>query len=144
MIPGLTEIIAGVGKGAKEIIGSFKVDPAEKLKAEIETTKLISLAFDQVIDFEKERVIQGAKNVRADAHSDSWLQRSWRPILMLGFGFTVIAHYFGFTPETISVQEAEALMKVVQWGMGGFIAGRSAEKITDKLMTNPPWTRGQR
>ena len=65
-------------------------------------------------------------------------------MLMLGFGITVIGHYWGWTPDTIGEVQTQSLMNVVQWGLGGFIAGRSVEKITDKVMSNPPRTRGDR
>jgi len=60
----------------------------------------------------------------------NWLQRSWRPILMLSFGFIVmyskfIAPAFGL-PNTILEPEFWSLLKL---GIGGYVIGRSAEKI---------------
>ena len=60
----------------------------------------------------------------------NWLQRSWRPILMLSFGFIVIyvkfiGPLFGLPIPTLEVEFWE-LLKI---GIGGYVVGRSAEKI---------------
>ena len=64
----------------------------------------------------------------------NWLQRSWRPILMLSFGFIVIynkfaAPLFGW-PIPILENEFWTLLQI---GIGGYVVGRSAEKIADKI-----------
>ena len=64
----------------------------------------------------------------------NWLQRSWRPILMLAFGFIVIyvkfvAPLFGFTIPELE----EDFWNLLQIGIGGYVIGRSAEKIADKV-----------
>ena len=64
----------------------------------------------------------------------NWLQRSWRPILMLSFGFIVIynkfaAPLFGW-PIPILEEEFWTLLQI---GIGGYVVGRSAEKIADKI-----------
>jgi len=64
----------------------------------------------------------------------NWLQRSWRPILMLSFGFIVmynkfLAPIFGWTIPVLELEFWE-LLKI---GIGGYVIGRSAEKIADKI-----------
>jgi|TARA_R110000787_G_scaffold40998_1_gene101453 hypothetical protein len=64
----------------------------------------------------------------------NWLQRSWRPMLMLSFGFIVIynkfaAPLFGWP---IPILEGE-FWTLLQIGIGGYVVGRSAEKIADKI-----------
>lgn len=64
----------------------------------------------------------------------NWLQRSWRPVLMLSFGFIVIynkfaAPLFGWP---IPILEGE-FWTLLQIGIGGYVVGRSAEKIADKI-----------
>jgi len=64
----------------------------------------------------------------------NWLQRSWRPMLMLSFGFIVIynkfaAPLFGWP---IPILEGE-FWTLLQIGIGGYVVGRCAEKIADKL-----------
>ena len=61
-----------------------------------------------------------------------WLQRNWRPILMLVFAGLVVAHWFGFTAPNIPESVQNSLLNIVLIGVGGYIAGRSGEKIMDK------------
>ena len=60
------------------------------------------------------------------------LQRNWRPMLMLTFAGLVVAHWFGFTAPNIPESVQNSLLNIVLVGMGGYIVGRSGEKIMDK------------
>jgi len=68
--------------------------------------------------------------ITAEANGESWLQRSWRPIVMLWFSGLVGAHWFGYTPENLSTGAIEGLFTLVQIGIGGYVVGRSGEKIS--------------
>ena len=60
------------------------------------------------------------------------LQRNWRPLLMLVFAGLIVAHWFGFTAPNIPESVQNSLLNIVLVGMGGYIVGRSGEKIMDK------------
>ena len=60
------------------------------------------------------------------------LQRNWRPLLMLTFAGLIVAHWFGFTAPNIPESVQNSLLNIVLVGVGGYIAGRSGEKIMDK------------
>ena len=72
-----------------------------------------------------------AKIVLAEAQG-SWLQRSWRPLLMVISAGLVVAHWFGLTAENITKSVQNSLLNIVMVGVGGYVAGRSAEKVADK------------
>ena len=61
------------------------------------------------------------------------LQRNWRPLLMLVFAGLIVAHWFGFTAPNIPESVQNSLLNIVLVGMGGYIVGRSGEKIMDKF-----------
>jgi|TARA_B110001452_G_C15189528_1_gene413052 hypothetical protein len=64
----------------------------------------------------------------------NWLQRSWRPILMLAFGFIVIYVKFIAPLFDLKIPELEEdFWNLLQIGIGGYVIGRSAEKIADKV-----------
>ena len=65
----------------------------------------------------------------AEANSESWIARSWRPITMLTFVALIVAHWFGFTVPGLSESERLATMELVKIGLGGYVVGRSAEKV---------------
>ena len=67
--------------------------------------------------------------ITAEAQSESWLARSWRPILMLTFGALIVARWLGFAAPDLSQQEYLKLWDIVELGLGGYVIGRSAEKI---------------
>ena len=70
-----------------------------------------------------------AEIVKAEAASSHWLAASWRPILMLTFGGLIVARWLGFSAPGISEAEILKLWDIVELGLGGYVIGRSAEKI---------------
>lgn len=92
---------------------------AEKLKFEI-TQELIK-ADSKVLE-------QQASIIVAEANGESWLQRNWRPLVMMNFAALITAHWLGFTPPNLPELQVLALLDIVKVGLGGYVLGRSAEK----------------
>ena len=64
----------------------------------------------------------------------NWLQRSWRPILMLAFGFIVIYVKFIAPVFNLTIPELEIeFWELLKIGIGGYVVGRSAEKISKNI-----------
>lgn len=64
----------------------------------------------------------------------NWLQRSWRPILMLAFGFIVIYVKFIGPLFGLAIPELEnEFWELLKIGIGGYVVGRSAEKIAKSV-----------
>lgn len=74
-----------------------------------------------------------AEVVVAEAKGEGWLQRNWRPMLMVWFAILIGAYWFGFVPANMPVEVVEKLFTLVQIGVGGYVVGRSGEKIAEKL-----------
>ncbi|MCG8410659.1 MAG: holin family protein, partial [Bacteroidales bacterium] len=71
----------------------------------------------------------------------NWLQRSWRPIVMLSFTFVVLYAYFlqpAFFPNSVDVKNAlpSEFWQLLNIGVGGYVIGRSAEKISTNVTKN--------
>lgn len=67
----------------------------------------------------------------------NFLQRSWRPILMLGFGFVVL--YSKFIAPAFNLPNTDLepdFWELLRLGIGGYVIGRSAEKITKSVTEN--------
>ena len=93
---------------------------AEQLKFEI-TKELIS---------SDNKALQTQANVIiSEANGESFLQRNWRPLVMIDFALLITAHWLGFTPENLSELQILALLDIVKVGLGGYVVGRSAEKV---------------
>lgn len=101
-------------------------DPAEAAKAQQE---MVMTLLSQ----------QGAINaaageiIRAEAESEHWLAACWRPILMLTFGELIVARWLGWSAPGISEAEVLKLWDIVQLGLGGYVIGRSLEKVAPQL-----------
>ncbi|BDD03754.1 hypothetical protein [Aureibacter tunicatorum] len=65
----------------------------------------------------------------------NFLQRSWRPILMLMFGVILMSIFFGWTADVPRELEME-LIQIIKIGIGGYVAGRSLEKISERISSN--------
>jgi len=72
--------------------------------------------------------------IKAEATSESWLAQSWRPILMLTFGALIVARWMGFAAPGISEGEILKLWSIVELGLGGYVIGRTAEKIVPQVV----------
>ena len=115
---------------ALNIVDELVVDKdlAAKLHYELQT-RLIRAANE--VFKEQSRIIV------AEAQSGSWITRSWRPIVMLCLTGCVMAHWFGFTPENLTPGDTEALLQLVQIGLGGYVVGRSAEQVAKAWKGKP-------
>lgn len=70
-----------------------------------------------------------ASIIRSEATSGSWLTSNWRPATMLIFVGLICAHWLGYTPENLSEAQVLSLLGIVKVGLGGYVLGRSGEKI---------------
>ena len=119
--------LEGAGELAKDVRTAITGEiPAEK-RAEIES-KL----------FEIEANIKKSQSeiIIAEAKGESWLQRNWRPLVMLFFAVLIGMTFFGFRPEGVTDQIFIELMGLLKIGLGGYVIGQSAEVIADKWNKN--------
>ena len=117
------------GSVLKDLLGGLDklfTSKEEKIKAESIIKEIILQKKLELQQMQTDIILAEAKG--------NWLQRSWRPILMLSFGFIVIyvkfiAPVFGFTIPELEIEFWE-LLKI---GIGGYVVGRSAEKISKNI-----------
>ncbi len=72
--------------------------------------------------------------MKTEAQGQSWLQRTWRPITMLTFVALIVARWLGWSAPNLSQAEALKLWDIVEIGLGGYVIGRSAEKVLPGLL----------
>ena len=108
-------------------------DKANEIKAAIQS---------QIMVQGHEEMVQALKSqteiILAEARG-GWLQRNWRPLLMLVIigiiaNNYVIAPYIGlfFPGKSIMLDLPGGLWALLNVGVGGYVAGRSVEKIFKK------------
>jgi hypothetical protein len=92
------------------------------------------LAFKQALAESEARTAEAQSALLvAEATGESWLQRNWRPLLMVVFAFLMICTWFGLFSSRIGPDLQIELLNLVKLGMGGYILGRSAEKIAGRI-----------
>lgn len=131
---GFGDILKGIVTGASDIIGKFVVDPDKKLAAQQEIVRLQVEWNEKLLQASIEEVKAQAQVVTAEASSGNWLAASWRPILMLTFTY-IILHNFVLAPlfHLQSVPIPTDMWDLLRLGIGGYVMGRSAEKIAPSI-----------
>lgn len=126
MLPALLGVVGEIGKKV-----AASLFPSEEQKVEREKAEM---AFQAAVLERSSAIETAAANiVVAEAQGQSWLQRSWRPITMLTFVALIVARWLGWSAPELTTGEALKLWDIVELGLGGYVIGRSAEKILPKL-----------
>ena len=125
-------LLAGVIQAIQplsDLINNVHTSEDEKSKARIELLKVQNDMYSQVLEIEKTTLQAKASIIEAEAKGNSWLQRSWRPITMLVFLALVVADSFGVLANPL----ADEAWTLLQLGLGGYVVGRSGEKIVNAI-----------
>lgn len=146
---GILSVVPAIGKIIEKGLGVVDQfvedkDQANKLKAEIK--KQVE---SQTHEKDIEELKAQAGIIKAEATGESPAQRNWRPHLMyfimflLGFNGVLVPLGNATFGLDIPVVEAWDAIPAPMWqllmiGMGGYIGGRSGEKIIRE------WTKGKR
>lgn len=119
----------GVVKEVGNVIDKLFTSEEERIKAKNEVFKVLQ---EQQLELQKLQT----EVILAEANGN-WLQRSWRPILMLAFGFIVIYVKFIAPLFNLPIPPLEnEFWNLLQLGIGGYVVGRSAEKIAGNITIN--------
>ncbi|KAF0153562.1 MAG: hypothetical protein FD143_94 [Ignavibacteria bacterium] len=81
------------------------------------------------MEYESKLLDSQSRVVEAEAIGQSWLQRNWIPITMLTFLILVVCDSFDWLAFRLS-NEAWTLLQI---GLGGYVLGRTGEKIVEKI-----------
>ena len=111
------------------LVDEFHESEEDRAKRRAEVTQLQNEALALALALERERLAAQAAIVSAEAGGASWLQRNWRPITMLSFLGLVIADAFGM----LAFRLADQAWLLLQIGLGGYVVGRSVEKISPQI-----------
>ncbi len=71
--------------------------------------------------------------VNSEAASQHWLAANWRPLTMLTFVALIVARWFGWAAPNLSEAEYIKLWDIVELGLGGYVVGRTVEKVVPGL-----------
>ena len=125
--------IGGIFKPAADLIDNVHTSSEEKLQLRNQLAQIEQDITKKVIELEKEKLAAQSSIIVAEAQGDSVLQRVWRPLLMLWFAILLGTFWFGLTPESVDKDLMDSLFDLLKIGIGGYIGGRSAEKVAKTL-----------
>ena len=125
-----------IGKVLNGVLGL--VDEAVEDKDEANRLKAQLTNVFQNADLTKFTVLVQAQAsiITAEANGQSWLQRNWRPLLMLIFMVIISNNYIVhpyialFSGSSIELDVPDQMWSLLKIGVGGYVVGRSGEKIT--------------
>lgn len=86
---------------------------------------------EMLINGELDELTQQAGVIKAEAQGEGWLQRSWRPIVMLVFTALVVCRWMGWAAPDLNADVELKLLNIIQLGIGGYIASRGIEKVAN-------------
>lgn len=126
---GVWGFLAGIIKPVADLIDNVHTSEEERLEIKAKLFQMQNEMSAKVMDYEARLLEAQTKVITAEAQGQSWLQRTWRPITMLTFLVLVVADTFGLTEFRLAA-EAWTLLQI---GLGGYVVGRSAEKVIPKV-----------
>lgn len=140
MLPALLALIPSVSKMLFNIIDKAVPDKdlAKKLKSDAKM-QMMTQDNEEFLTHLKE----AGSIIRAEASSQSWLARNWRPGLMALFGLIIFNNYVLYPYLSLFFDKAPMLevpadmWALLKLGIGGYVVGRSGEKIV-KVMKGSP------
>jgi len=72
--------------------------------------------------------------INTEAASQHWLAANWRPLTMLTFVALIVARWLGWTAPGMSEAEYLSLYDLMKIGLGGYVVGRTVEKVAPGLL----------
>jgi hypothetical protein len=119
-------------KGAKDIIDSsgniidkISTSDQEKMNAKNELSSIVFDSLNTLQNAQKEIILSETKG--------NWLQRSWRPLVMLTFTALIVLGAFIEIPYLENNSRFWTLLEI---GLGGYVIGRSVEKVSENVTKN--------
>jgi hypothetical protein len=129
----MLNLLGAIGPIAKIALGVVDKSVEDKDLAE----KLKSQITSQMLDNNSKELQSAASIIKAEASSNHWLTATWRPALMWICIIVIFNNYilmpfaniiFG---TAVELSIPDPMWNLLTIGVGGYIAGRSGEKIAE-------------
>jgi hypothetical protein len=134
-IPFLSFLATGLKAHIPRKILGFVFDMLEKTTPTKEDADQIKAKMLRLAEENKlQELSEISKIVAHEVKSDHWLQRLWRPILMMSVTgimvntYIILPYINAFLSQKIIMTLPEAFYDLLVIGVGGYIVGRSVEK----------------
>lgn len=131
-IPVLGKLIEGIGGAIDRNVTSDD----ERLQAKAKLAEFHASIIGELLAAEKMYLQAQMEVMRAELSDGNTLTKSWRPIAMLCFLSLVMWYAIGTAFDIPVPSEAviDQSMGLVKLGLGGYIIGRSGEKMVTRVV----------
>lgn len=123
------DLLGSIFRPMADVVDHLTVSGDDKAKLQMAVTQGQITAAGALMDYEKQLLTAQTDIITAEAKGESWLQTSWRPITMLTFLALVVVDAVGLLPFRL----ADQAWTLLQLGLGGYVAGRSLEKVASAV-----------
>lgn len=135
-------ILANIIKPVGDIIDDVTTTEEERLAAKAKLAEVTKDIEMKMIDYASTLAESRTKVILAEAQG-SWLQRNWRPLLML-VAIVIIANNYilfpyvsAFTDKVYVLELPSGLWTLLTTGVTGYVVGRTGEKIAQTMKERP-------
>ncbi len=121
--------VTGLFQPVADLVDNLHTSEEERLTIKAKVFELQTQTATEIMAYERQLLESQSKVIMAEAQGQSWLQRNWRPITMLTFLLLVVCDAFGL----LAFRLADDAWTLLQIGLGGYVVGRSVEKIAPQF-----------
>ena len=118
--------VTNVVDAVSRFVDRLTLPAREKKQLETDLQKLIQ-------EIERD-LVQARASIVVEETRGNWLQRSWRPLVMLTFATIVLV---GTCINVPILSDTSRFWDLLEIGLGGYVVGRSGEKIMQAFARKP-------
>lgn len=144
----LTPLLGPVTDVVKTVLNRIlppeKMSEAQRAEFDAAVKGIEAQLTTQLLNMDTTMLDKQMQIIISETQGQSWLQRNWRPILMLCIVAIVANNYIlfpyinlFFPGKSVILELPAHLWSLMEIGVGGYIVGRSAEKVVTA------WKKGQ-
>lgn len=132
-------IISQITGPVTSLIDSLHTSDAEKGAIRNELVKIQNEMSARLLEYESKLMEAKKSIILAETQGQSWLQRNWRPVLMLVIvaivanNYLLVPYLALFGVPAVTLELPESLWGLMTLGVGGYIGGRTVEKIAPQI-----------
>lgn len=132
---GLADFVSGIFKPAAELVDAVHTSEEERSQLHNVLGQIQVSAMAKILGYEAQIAEARSRVIEAEAKGESWLQRSWRPAVMLTFATLIVGDFLGLSAPGLSEAVKLRLYDIIELGLGGYVIGRSAEKVVPRAIS---------
>ena len=132
-IPIIGAIVSGI-KAITGLVDQVTTTDDERLSRQAQLDTIKNKLEVDLAKLDAEFATVQSKVIIAEASSESWITRTWRPITMLAFVALPFFVLFGLDPAPLQ-GVPDLVWKIIWTGLGGYIGGRTVEKTAPKIVS---------